>query len=63
MGTVLTSAAVAKLKPGLERREVRDAACTGLYLVVQPTGSKSYVLRIRRPNRMLKKGLPSGPLA
>ena len=50
MGSPLTAAAVAKLKPGAARREIRDAACPGLHLVVQTSGAKSFALRFRRPN-------------
>ena len=60
MPSALTAAAVARLRPGAERREVRDAACPGLYLVVHPSGAKSFVLRIRRPNGQTCK-LTLGP--
>ncbi len=46
----LTVPSVAKLKPLEVRREVPDAGCPGLYLVVQPSGSKSWALRFRRPD-------------
>jgi integrase len=46
----LTSAAVKKLKPGTVRREIRDGGAAGLYLVVQPSGAKSWALRLRRPS-------------
>jgi integrase len=45
----LTAAAVRQLKPGAERREVRDRGCPGLYLVIQPSGHRSWVMRFRRP--------------
>ncbi|MHC2289982.1 tyrosine-type recombinase/integrase [Bradyrhizobium barranii] len=32
-------------KPGAARREVPDAACPGLYLIVQPSGAKSWAFR------------------
>ncbi len=50
MSKPLTDAAVAKLKPGKDRREKPDGGCPGLYLVVQPSGAKSWALRFRRPN-------------
>ncbi|WIW43847.1 integrase arm-type DNA-binding domain-containing protein [Bradyrhizobium sp. 62B] len=45
----LTAAAVAKLKAGKTRREVRDAA-SGLSLLIQPSGHKSFIMRFRRPD-------------
>jgi integrase len=49
MSKPLTAAAVAKLRPSTDRREIPDGACTGLYLVLQPSGAKSWALRFRRP--------------
>jgi integrase len=46
----LTSAAVERFKPGRERREIPDAKSTGLYLIIQPTGAKSWAMRFRKPN-------------
>ena len=34
MGKQLTAAAVAKLRPGNTRREISDAGCSGLYLLI-----------------------------
>lgn len=42
----LTPIGIAKLKPGLVRYEVRDAGCQGLRLVVQPSGHKSFHIRL-----------------
>ena len=50
MSRPLTAAAVAKFRPAKSRREIPDRACPGLYLVVQPSGAKSWALRFRRPN-------------
>src|SRR5260221_14545783 len=50
MSKPLTVAAVAKLRPRTNRREIPDGACIGLYLVLQPSGAKSWALRFRRPN-------------
>jgi len=53
---VLTARFVEAAKPKrngagkLVRTEYPDAACPGLYLVVQPTGTKSYAHRYRRPD-------------
>jgi integrase len=43
---ILTTIGVAKLKPKLERYEVRDAGCHGLRVVVQPSGYRSFHLRL-----------------
>jgi integrase len=39
---------VKNFKPGKARVEVGDAGCPGLYLVVQPSGRKSWALRTRK---------------
>jgi integrase len=46
----LTAVSVDKLRPSEDRREIPDGACPGLYLVVQPSGAKSWALRFRRPD-------------
>ena len=46
----LTDAAIRKLKAHKQRREIPDAKATGLYLIIQPTGAKSFALRFRRPD-------------
>lgn len=50
MPKVLTNAAVERLKPAKTRREVRDGGMQSLYLVIQPSGVKSWAMRFRRPN-------------
>lgn len=50
MNKSLTTAAVRALKPHKRRREIPDAGARGLYLVIEPTGKKSWALRYRRPN-------------
>jgi integrase len=57
----LTDAAVRKLRGGPKRREVRDTGCPGLFLVIQPNGSKSWALRYRRPDGRPAK-LTLGPV-
>jgi integrase len=47
----LTVPGVAKYKPEADRREIRDTQAPGLYLIIQPSGAKSWALRFRRPNR------------
>jgi integrase len=46
----LTPLAIAALKKRATRYEVPDRGCTGLYVVVQPSGRKSFALRYRRPD-------------
>jgi integrase len=45
---VLTVAAVERFRPTNKRREIPDGGCPGLYLVVQPSGVKSWAWRYRR---------------
>jgi integrase len=45
----LTPASVRKEPHGAERTEVPDGSTPGLYLVVQPSGHKSYAFRYHRP--------------
>ena len=42
----LTPISIAKLKPSAVRYEVRDAGCRGLRLFVQPSGHKSFHMRL-----------------
>jgi integrase len=45
----LTATAVDNCRPRKVRREIPDGGCPGLYLIVQPSGLKSWALRFRRP--------------
>jgi integrase len=49
---MLTAAAVARLKPDKNgrRREVPDRAARGLHLAIEPSGTKAWGYRYRRPN-------------
>jgi integrase len=42
----LTAISITKLKPAVERYEVRDAGCRGLRVVVQPSGHRSFHIRL-----------------
>src|SRR5260370_40447151 len=42
-------AAVQKLKPSAQPRMIRDAGARSLYLVITPSGHKSWMMRFRRP--------------
>ena len=58
----LTPASVRKLKPSRkERREIPDAGSPGLYLLVQPSGTKTWAMRYRSPHGKHVK-LTLGPL-
>ena len=54
MAKILTQVAIDTAKPGGSRRELPDGKVTGLYLVVQPSGSKSWALRFRADGRPRK---------
>jgi integrase len=47
---VLTVPSILKYKAQKARREIPDAKAVGLFLIVQPSGSKSFALRFRRPD-------------
>src|SRR4051812_3047999 len=51
MARPLTAAFVGKVRPGPTRREIPDGGCPGLHLIVQPSGTKSWALRYRRPDK------------
>lgn len=58
----LTAAAVARLRPGAKRRIFKDGTSPSLYLVVQPSGHRSWLMRFRRPGGKPGK-LVLGPVA
>jgi integrase len=58
MSKVLTDIAIRNLKPGPVRREIPDG--NGLYVVVQPSGKKSYAVRYRYGGAPRKLTLPGG---
>jgi integrase len=47
MAKKLTDIAIRNLRPDATRREVADGGCRGLYLVLQPSGRKSFAVRYR----------------
>jgi len=57
----LTVKAVEYAKPGPARREVPDGLISGLYLVVQPSGSKSWAYRYRANSKTRKLTLGRYP--
>lgn len=54
MAKALTAISIEKLKSGPVRREIPDARMPGLYLVVQPSGAKSWAVRYRFGGRTRK---------
>jgi integrase len=54
MAKKLTDITIRNLKPDLVRREIPDSKCAGLYLVVQPTGVKSWAVRYRFNGKPVK---------
>src|SRR5688572_8258997 len=63
MARSLTVKAVENLKPDPAKRlEVPDAAISGLYLVVQPSGVKSWALRYRFAGKPAKLTLGRWPV-
>jgi integrase len=50
MAKILTSASVERFKATAARREIPDGGARGLFLIVQPSGSKSWAMRFRRPD-------------
>jgi integrase len=57
----LTARTVEAIKPATERREIPDALLPGLYLVVQPSGAKSFAVRYRHGGRPRKHTLGPFP--
>ena len=57
----LTAKSVQTVRPGPDRREIPDGLLRGLYLVVQPSGAKSWAVRYRHTGRTRKHTLGSWP--
>jgi integrase len=63
---MLTDLQIKKLAPPKARREVPDGKVSGLYLVVQPTGAKSWAVRYRadgKPRKLTLGAYPAVDLA
>jgi integrase len=66
MSAILTVLQIENLKPGSRRREVSIGRPPELYLVIQPSGSRSWALRYRfhgRPTKLTLGGYPEVDLA
>ncbi|NNE87958.1 MAG: DUF4102 domain-containing protein, partial [Silicimonas sp.] len=62
MAKALTPAAIGKMKPPEKRIEVPDPALSGLYLVLQPSGAKSWAVRYRFAAKPRKLTLGKWPI-
>jgi integrase len=58
---MLTTRTVEALKPGTDRREIADRHMPGLYLVLQPSGAKSWAVRYRHAGMPRKHTLGPYP--
>ena len=56
----LTDIAIRNLKPDSERREIPDPGARGLYVVIQPSGKKSFAVRYRFGGKPRKLTLTAG---
>src|SRR5438034_4798078 len=61
MAKKLTAKAIENSKPGPQRREISDGG-SGLYLIVQPSGARSWALRYRYNGRAAKLTLGPWPM-
>ena len=57
----LTESSVEKTKPTADRREIPDSLLPGLYLVVQPSGAKSWAVRARIDRKPFKHTIGPWP--
>jgi hypothetical protein len=58
MATKLTAVSIEQMRPSAKLREIPDGGCSGLYLVVQPSGHKSFAVRYRHSRKKCKLTLP-----
>jgi hypothetical protein len=61
MAKALTVKAIEQLRPGPARREIPDGLLAGLYLIVQPSGVKSWAVRYRFKQQPKKLTIGSYP--
>jgi integrase len=57
----LTELAIKKYRPGRERRRIRDGLTPGLFLIIEPSGHRSWQMRFRRPSAEGAKKRPGKP--
>jgi integrase len=63
MPKTLTALSVEKIRPAAGRLEIPDGGCRGLYLIVQPSGHKSWAVRYRFGGKTRKLTLGTLTLA
>jgi integrase len=61
MSKALTARTVEAMKPGPARREIPDGLLPGHYLIIQPSGNRSWAVRYRSNGRPRKHTLGSYP--
>jgi integrase len=61
MAQTLTARTIETIKPGPDRREIPDRHMPGLYLILQPSGGKSWAVRYRHAGTPRKHTLGSYP--
>jgi integrase len=61
MAQTLTARTIETINPGRQRREIPDRHMPGLYLVLQPSGAKSWAVRYRSHGRPRKHTIGSYP--
>src|ERR1700758_2542524 len=59
MARGLTDIAIRNLKPGQGRQEIPDLGARGLYIIVEPSGFKSFAVRFRFDGKPRKLSLGS----
>jgi integrase len=62
MARALTVKSVESVAPGSDRREIPDGYLRGLYLIIQPSGAKSWAVRYRHDGRPRKFTIGSYPV-
>lgn len=62
MAKAFTTKSIEAMKPGPSRREVPDPSLSGLYVVIQPSGAKSWALRYRFGGKSRKMTLGRWPV-
>jgi integrase len=62
MARALTAKTIETAKAGSKRRELPDGVVSGLYLVIQPSGAKSWALRYRHAGKPCKLTLGRWPV-
>ena len=62
MAKAFTNKTIEAFKPHESRREISDPALSGLYMVVQPSGAKSWALRYRYAGKPKKLTLGKWPI-